>query len=79
MASALGVLSRLSVLGNTSRLTGRVSGPGRTVTPARAAVCSSSGAVLPKPKKVSAARQLSAVSVEMIGGAAVKAQRSVDL
>lgn len=73
MASAPGVLSRLSVLRNSSRLTGRVSRPGRTVTPARAAVCSPSGAVLPKPRKVSA------LSVQMFGGAAVKAQRSADV
>ncbi|TWW69337.1 essential MCU regulator, mitochondrial-like isoform X2 [Takifugu flavidus] len=50
-ASALGVLTRLSELRNTSPFTTSASGPGRTVTPARTAVCSSSGAILPKPKK----------------------------
>lgn len=56
MASALGRLARLSALrtGLTSRLTPS-SGPGRTVTPGRTAVCTPSGAILPKPKKVSAA------------------------
>ncbi|XP_041813257.1 essential MCU regulator, mitochondrial-like [Chelmon rostratus] len=52
MASALGRLARLSALrtGLTSRLTPS-SGPGRTVTPGRTAVCTPSGAILPKPKK----------------------------
>lgn len=56
MASALGRLARLSALKNAraSPLT-RVSGSGRTVTPSRTAVCTSSGAILPKPKKVSGA------------------------
>lgn len=56
MASALGRLARLSALrnGRTSPLT-PVFGPGRTVTPGRTAVSTSSGAILPKPKKVSAA------------------------
>ena len=56
MASALGRLARLSALGNahTARLSPRT-GPGRTVTPSRSAVWTSSGAVLPKPKKVSVA------------------------
>lgn len=57
-SSALGVLSRLSVVRNTSQFTTCVSRPGKTVAPARTAVCSSSGAILPKPKKVSAARLL---------------------
>ncbi|CAG01655.1 unnamed protein product, partial [Tetraodon nigroviridis] len=51
MASALGLLARLSALRSNSRFTAFASGPGRTVTPARTAVCSSSGAILPKPKK----------------------------
>ncbi|XP_039979000.1 essential MCU regulator, mitochondrial-like [Xiphias gladius] len=52
MASALGSLARLSALRN-----GRSSpptpsnGPGRTATPCRTAVYTSSGAILPKPKK----------------------------
>lgn len=56
MASALGRLARLSALrsGRTPQLTPSV-GPGRTVTPLRTAVCTSSGAILPKPVKVSAA------------------------
>lgn len=65
MASALGFLARLSVLRSNSQLTTFVSRPGRTVTPARTAVCSSSGAILPKPKKVSAARQLTVVGVNL--------------
>lgn len=63
MASVLGLRARLSVLRSNSPLTTFVSRPGRTVTPARTAVCSSSGAILPKPKKVSAARQLTVVGV----------------
>lgn len=56
MASALGRLARLSALGSvrTARLS-PCTGPGGTVTPSRSAVWTSSGAVLPKPKKVSAA------------------------
>lgn len=56
MASALGRLARLSSLRNArnSRLTPAF-GAGSTVTPGRTAVCTSSGAILPKPKKVSAA------------------------
>lgn len=54
MAPGLGLLARWSVFRNNSQLT-FVSRPGRMVTPARTAVCSSSGAILPKPKKVSAA------------------------
>ncbi|XP_010753717.2 essential MCU regulator, mitochondrial [Larimichthys crocea] len=53
MASALGRLARaLSVRrnGRTARLTPSTE-PRRTVTPARTAVCTSSGAILPKPKK----------------------------
>ncbi|XP_035511335.1 essential MCU regulator, mitochondrial-like [Morone saxatilis] len=52
MASALGRLARLSALKNarTSPLT-LSCGPGRAVTPARAAVSTPSGAILPKPKK----------------------------
>ncbi|XP_040919098.1 essential MCU regulator, mitochondrial-like [Toxotes jaculatrix] len=52
MASALGRLARLSVLRNarTSPLSA-ADGPGRTVAPCRTAVCTSSGAILPKPKK----------------------------
>lgn len=65
MASALGLLGRLSVLRSNSQFTTSVSRPGRTVTPARTAVCSSSGAILPKPKKVSAARQLTVVGVNI--------------
>ncbi|XP_056870095.1 uncharacterized protein LOC130514508 isoform X1 [Takifugu flavidus] len=57
-ASALGVLTRLSELRNTSPFTTSASGPGRTVTPARTAVCSSSGAILPKPKKADPLRPL---------------------
>nr|XP_046271869.1 essential MCU regulator, mitochondrial-like [Scatophagus argus] len=52
MASALGRLARLSALRNVhgSQLASSI-GPERTVTPARTAVCTSSGAILPKPKK----------------------------
>ncbi|XP_030263178.1 essential MCU regulator, mitochondrial [Sparus aurata] len=52
MASALGRLARLSALGSvrTARLS-PCTGPGGTVTPSRSAVWTSSGAVLPKPKK----------------------------
>ncbi|TMS15083.1 Protein FAM234B [Larimichthys crocea] len=53
MASALGRLARgLSVRrnGRTARLTPSTE-PRGTVTPARTAVCTSSGAILPKPKK----------------------------
>ncbi|KAM9346397.1 essential MCU regulator, mitochondrial [Symphorus nematophorus] len=52
MSSTLGRLARLSVFrnGRTSPFTPSV-GPGRTVTAARTAVCTSSGAILPKPKK----------------------------
>ncbi|XP_023287434.1 essential MCU regulator, mitochondrial [Seriola lalandi dorsalis] len=49
MASALGRLVRLSVLRNTR--TSASGGPGRAVTPCRSAVCTSSGGILPKPKK----------------------------
>ncbi|XP_026202173.1 essential MCU regulator, mitochondrial [Anabas testudineus] len=52
MASALGRLSRLSVLRNgRTAPVAPLSGPGRTTTQRRTAVCSSSGAILPKPKK----------------------------
>ncbi|XP_076607879.1 essential MCU regulator, mitochondrial [Chaetodon auriga] len=52
MASALGRLARLSALRNglTCRQTPS-NGPGRTVTLSRTAVCTRSGAILPKPKK----------------------------
>ncbi|XP_075879714.1 essential MCU regulator, mitochondrial [Nelusetta ayraudi] len=52
MASALGRLVRLSAV-TKARCSPRssVSVPGRTVTPSRSAVCTSSGAILPKPKK----------------------------
>lgn len=51
MAPGLGLLLRLSSFRNTrcSPLWSR-----RTVTPCRTAVSTSSGAILPKPKKVSA-------------------------
>ncbi|KAG7505041.1 hypothetical protein JOB18_021822 [Solea senegalensis] len=54
MASALGRLARLSVLrrGRASPLT-RSDGQGMAVTSRRTAVCTSSGAILPKPRKVS--------------------------
>lgn len=65
MSSALGLLARLSVLRNNSHLTTFVSKPGMTVTPARTAVWSSSGAILPKPKKVSAAGQRTVVGVTL--------------
>ncbi|XP_038550677.1 uncharacterized protein LOC119884285 isoform X1 [Micropterus salmoides] len=55
MALALGRLAWLSALRNArSSLLTPSSGPGRTVTPCRTAVCTSSGAIPPKPKKVSA-------------------------
>ncbi|KAG7505043.1 essential MCU regulator, mitochondrial [Solea senegalensis] len=52
MASALGRLARLSVLrrGRASPLT-RSDGQGMAVTSRRTAVCTSSGAILPKPRK----------------------------
>ncbi|XP_018523278.1 essential MCU regulator, mitochondrial [Lates calcarifer] len=52
MASALGRLARLSAFRN-ARASPRTpsDGPGRTVTPCRTAVSTSSGAILPKPKK----------------------------
>ncbi|KAM9393070.1 essential MCU regulator, mitochondrial isoform 1-T1 [Pholidichthys leucotaenia] len=48
MASALGRLVKLSAL-FSPRTPSR--GPGGTVTACRTAVCTSSGAILPKPKK----------------------------
>ncbi|XP_015236047.1 essential MCU regulator, mitochondrial-like isoform X1 [Cyprinodon tularosa] len=54
MASAvLGRLLQLSAVRNSplSPLSPSAM-PGRTVTPSRTAVCSSSGAILPKPRKV---------------------------
>ncbi|XP_029014661.1 essential MCU regulator, mitochondrial-like [Betta splendens] len=52
MAPALGRLARLSALVHgRSAVLSRGSGPGGTVTLGRTAVCTSSGAVLPKPKK----------------------------
>ncbi|XP_026179862.1 essential MCU regulator, mitochondrial [Mastacembelus armatus] len=52
MASALGRLARLSALrnGRSSPLAPSTL-PGRCVTPLRTVVCTSSGAILPKPKK----------------------------
>ncbi|XP_034568111.1 essential MCU regulator, mitochondrial-like [Notolabrus celidotus] len=47
MASALGRLARLAALRTPHR------GPGRTGTPGRTVVTTSSGGILPKPKKVS--------------------------
>ncbi|XP_029364218.1 essential MCU regulator, mitochondrial [Echeneis naucrates] len=41
----------VSVLGRLAGLSALRHGPGRAVTPRRTAVCSPSGAVLPKPKK----------------------------
>ncbi|XP_068193432.1 essential MCU regulator, mitochondrial isoform X1 [Antennarius striatus] len=52
MASALGLLARLSALRNARTLLRTPSfGPGGTVTPGRTAVNTPSGAFLPKPKK----------------------------
>nr|XP_020480570.1 essential MCU regulator, mitochondrial [Monopterus albus]XP_020480571.1 essential MCU regulator, mitochondrial [Monopterus albus] len=52
MASALGRLARLSLLTNArSSPLSPSCGPGRIVTLCRTAVCSSSGAILPQPKK----------------------------
>ncbi|XP_045928885.1 essential MCU regulator, mitochondrial-like [Micropterus dolomieu] len=52
MALALARLAWLSALTNArSSLLTPSSGPGRTVTPCRTAVCTSSGAIPPKPKK----------------------------
>ncbi|XP_068193434.1 essential MCU regulator, mitochondrial isoform X2 [Antennarius striatus] len=54
MASALGLLARLSALRNARTLLRTPSfGPGGTVTPGRTAVNTPSGAFLPKPKKIS--------------------------
>ncbi|KAG7216217.1 hypothetical protein INR49_029066 [Caranx melampygus] len=55
MASALGRLARLSAFTTVRRTPSSSCGPGRAVTPCRTAVCTSSGAILPKPKKVSVA------------------------
>ncbi|XP_031584538.1 essential MCU regulator, mitochondrial [Oreochromis aureus] len=53
MASALGRLVRLSLLNPPCRSPLTPSSvPGNTVTACRTAVCSSSGSMLPKPKKV---------------------------
>ncbi|KAL3987496.1 hypothetical protein ACER0C_014611 [Sarotherodon galilaeus] len=52
MASALGRLVRLSLLNPPRRSPLTPSSvPGNTVTACRTAVCSSSGSMLPKPKK----------------------------
>ncbi|MEQ2187259.1 hypothetical protein GOODEAATRI_002837, partial [Goodea atripinnis] len=53
-SAALARLLRLSAVRN-GRLSPRSpsTAPGRTVTPSRTAVCTSSGAILPKPKKIS--------------------------
>uniref|UniRef100_UPI0037E9AA16 essential MCU regulator, mitochondrial n=1 Tax=Semicossyphus pulcher TaxID=241346 RepID=UPI0037E9AA16 len=52
MASALGRLARLSALRNArSSLLAPSHGPGRVVTPGRTAVSTSSGGILPRPKK----------------------------
>ncbi|XP_005738018.1 essential MCU regulator, mitochondrial isoform X2 [Pundamilia nyererei] len=54
MASALGRLVRLSILRAPRRSPLTPSSvPGNTVTACRTAVCSSSGAMLPKPRKIS--------------------------
>ncbi|CAJ1075797.1 essential MCU regulator%2C mitochondrial [Xyrichtys novacula] len=54
MASALGRLARLSAFRSVRGPPVTLSyGPGRTVTPSRTAVTSSSGSILPKPKKTS--------------------------
>uniref|UniRef100_A0A3P9BAF4 Essential MCU regulator, mitochondrial n=1 Tax=Maylandia zebra TaxID=106582 RepID=A0A3P9BAF4_9CICH len=54
MASALSRLVRLSILRAPRRSPLTPSSvPGNTVTACRTAVCSSSGAMLPKPRKVS--------------------------
>ncbi|XP_037545412.1 essential MCU regulator, mitochondrial-like [Nematolebias whitei] len=52
MASVLlGRLVRLSVVRSSRSSTPRSLVSGRTITPSRTAVCSSTGAILPKPKK----------------------------
>lgn len=53
MASALGRLARLSTSTTVRRSPSSSCGPGRAVVPCRTAVFTSSGAILPKPKKVS--------------------------
>ncbi|KAM6905676.1 essential MCU regulator, mitochondrial [Xenentodon cancila] len=49
MASAL--LGRLVRMSQLTSPRSAFTSPGRTVTPRRTAVCTSSGAILPKPKK----------------------------
>ncbi|KAF3700513.1 Essential MCU regulator, mitochondrial [Channa argus] len=51
MASVLGRLARLSALRNLR--TAPVTSSSSTVTPCRAAVCTSSGGIRPKPRKLS--------------------------